>query len=492
MKKNTIDIINRAKELADLQNSDFIGIRENTSLLNEAYTKLYTELINHNDRYYVKTLTVDELELVQVKEKEVIFKLPEDFYMLCNISSGVNCEQVLKKAFSESKTYKRYDIINNNLHLYGGVEQEDLEICYYPTPEYLTLKVPDKSITLPEGWTWCDCYDNKYVGYKWDADTEETDVIIYNIKTQSERSFRLGGIKNTRAPLYIQMGKNGFVMNCYGVLDEEESTGTFYKFVNYNSEKFTDIRKVETSPYGITIQNGSVWLYIGAFDDRGSVISFSNIDNYILSDFTDLPTEEDLTVFVSDIDIRDSISLNSLATMYYLNDKMYIVHSDNEGNWIAELTKTNINIHYKKIDGILDMFNIIYNFPTIINDDLYYLNNRNIYKNDEIFASLEDYKNLVGINKIDINTGYGYTVIDYNGNYIVKSIAEDTEIEFPNNFYYQYLSYMLAIAYKSKQNADATMLQEQANNESAQFYNTVNRDASRNVRINNVYGGGWF
>lgn len=79
MKKNVKDIINRAKELADLQNSDFIGWKENVSLLNEAYNKLYTELINHKDKYFIKEVNTDNLELIETKENEVIYKLPEDF-----------------------------------------------------------------------------------------------------------------------------------------------------------------------------------------------------------------------------------------------------------------------------------------------------------------------------------------------------------------------------------------------------------------------------
>ena len=48
------DIIKKATQLADLENSNFISWNENISLLNDAYTKVYSDIINQNDLYYIK------------------------------------------------------------------------------------------------------------------------------------------------------------------------------------------------------------------------------------------------------------------------------------------------------------------------------------------------------------------------------------------------------------------------------------------------------
>ena len=50
----------------------------------------------------------------------------------------------------------------------------------------------------------------------------------------------------------------------------------------------------------------------------------------------------------------------------------------------------------------------------------------------------------------------------------------------------------MAIAYKQKQNADATMLIQRANDEYAQFLTSISRDVAENNRIQNVYGGGTY
>jgi transketolase N-terminal domain/subunit len=106
----------------------------------------------------------------------------------------------------------------------------------------------------------------------------------------------------------------------------------------------------------------------------------------------------------------------------------------------------------------------------------------------------KNYETLVGFNKKDFETGYGFAVTPhYEENTMqIHSCFADTELDFPNNFYFSYLAYLMAIAYKQKQNADATMLIQRANDEYAQFLTSISRDVAENNRIQNVYGGGTY
>jgi hypothetical protein len=95
---------------------------------------------------------------------------------------------------------------------------------------------------------------------------------------------------------------------------------------------------------------------------------------------------------------------------------------------------------------------------------------------------------------MDFETGYGFSVTPYyeENTMQIHSCFADTELDFPNNFYFSYLAYLMAIAYKQKQNADATMLIQRANDEYAQFLTSISRDVAENNRIQNVYGGGTY
>ena len=65
--------------------------------------------------------------------------------------------------------------------------------------------------------------------------------------------------------------------------------------------------------------------------------------------------------------------------------------------------------------------------------------------------------------------------------------CEDTELNFPNSFYFQMLSYLLAIAFRCKQGADITLLSSQLDMVSQTFEDTLGSDNFQYPRMGNVY-----
>ena len=66
----TSDLFKRAKQLADLEGSDFISWNEAINCINESNVGLYEKLINMGDNSFVKSFHMkDEAE-----------RLPEDFW----------------------------------------------------------------------------------------------------------------------------------------------------------------------------------------------------------------------------------------------------------------------------------------------------------------------------------------------------------------------------------------------------------------------------
>ena len=58
MKYNISDIVKAAKQVADLENSDFISWNENIRLLNEAWTAVHQKLINKGDFTFVNEMNI--------------------------------------------------------------------------------------------------------------------------------------------------------------------------------------------------------------------------------------------------------------------------------------------------------------------------------------------------------------------------------------------------------------------------------------------------
>lgn len=133
----------------------------------------------------------------------------------------------------------------------------------------------------------------------------------------------------------------------------------------------------------------------------------------------------------------------------------------------------------------------------IINDDLitansimYVNGNCWYYKTNEVgYVDESDELHIVsvkpnckGINKIDCNTGYGYTI-----GTTVYPWVEDTVLDFPNSMYFTIMSYMLALQFKIKQGADASGLMTELQTLENTFYDTLSQDANEPIRIKNVY-----
>jgi hypothetical protein len=56
---NAKDLIEQAQMLGDLQNSDFISWKENMMFLDNAWSELYQQIINHGDKGFIKTFTFE-------------------------------------------------------------------------------------------------------------------------------------------------------------------------------------------------------------------------------------------------------------------------------------------------------------------------------------------------------------------------------------------------------------------------------------------------
>lgn len=165
------DIIKRATQLADLENSEFISFSEKIALLNEAYQQLYQKGINKGNNSFVR----------YINTRNKVITLPRDFYQLkaVTISNPAGDVQVInKRPANASFNVLSYEIINNTLQINGETSGNSICVEYFPTPATLTFPNKDKQLEMENV---LDMHKDIYM-YKYSTDN---DIIIRSL-TDSE------------------------------------------------------------------------------------------------------------------------------------------------------------------------------------------------------------------------------------------------------------------------------------------------------------------
>lgn len=168
IKYSSIDIIKRAEQLSDLENSDFISDYEKLALLNENWTMLYQKLVDANDKTFIRTIPVRNG-----------MDLPENLYQISAIYTKQNKQYINK--INASQLFG-YEVKNNRLYLSKDYNGIDVEMEYYPVPETLYLR--DKMTDSPwdnEPWA---IWHTKYVTYLEHA--------LFDLNGSSDHYYKLG------------------------------------------------------------------------------------------------------------------------------------------------------------------------------------------------------------------------------------------------------------------------------------------------------------
>ena len=373
------DIVKAARQISDLENSDFISWNENIRLVNESWTALHQKLINKGDFIFVKEILIS-------KEQP----LPEDFYQVLSVLDHYNTP-VPRYSIGMNDCQIWYKLINNKLILNG---LQSAKLTYFVAPQFLTY--PAETITdalpLEEGEVIkfaCGDYvlTNKNI---WDIKeativraANETDVYV----DAYGRTY-----SNTEKPIFYPDGR------CFK-LTQSECTDANCKVV-----------------YSVDIEN----------------ITFDGVYYYV---------------------------------RYSSNGNINVFEQDNP---------TNIDVY----EGFSS--NIYFN-----NDHKFYIKDGVVFVADIPMYDASIYNNKVYMLKIDLNTGYGL----FTNNNKILSIAVDTELNLPNNLYYNVLAYMLAFSYCCKQSKDATYVSSQLSSNTELLYDTLTNDAFSQMKITNIYRG---
>lgn len=439
------DLVKAARQIADLENSDFISWNENIRLMNEAYTALYQKLINKGDQSFVVSFTT--------KDREI--ELPFDFWQLKNVSiwNNGNVIPILRRSASTSYNSVYYEIRNNVLYITGNFTG-DVLVEYWPAPTALYYPPEAKDLGITLDFTPFDAYDKKVLYKKGESD--KTYWHLYDVESGTDTN--LNEVSTD--------GKYAYIHNNYILFAGTDREGIHYISLRDYTGRF--IREGGTLIKQIPV------IY------RDSVYSISTSDNSIAflygtnygTDIIDIDLEKvgtDNAIFYLALDNGvigkvQFISTGSGPTPIYIID-LYV-----NDNFVHRLRSNYLPL----ISG--NTINTIYN------------NMMNQYDTDfDKEVSITTPRRASCISKIDDNTGYGFYTTDGNNNLYIESFLENTCLDFPNSFYFEILSYILADAYKAKQGADDSQIVAKLSQMEQVFYDSLSSDAYGPVRITNVY-----
>lgn len=422
----TSDLFKRAKQLADLEGSDFISWNEAVNCINESHVNLYEKLISMGDNSFVKSFRT------KAQEEE----LRSDFWQLKGVFlwNNGNLQTINRRADNNGIHHLSYELRNGKLYLFGS--PNDVFVEYFPKPKKLYFKPRDIAISLDTSKEYLDCHKHTFL-YK---DTDESENETLSI-------IDLDGIKTAKD--FMQIAHTDIVRayiteNFVFVITENDMT--IYDIMSGYSATTTDYAPLIT-------ESGKEFL---VETDTGN-IKYFHIGNGSIS-ASEIKTIEDIAggnFYVADDNLEDFFC---------------ITDTDVEHNGV----ETNAGALRK----------IVYS-----DESCYALGSTGfaLIGADNEISLIENSTGLnVGFIGIDERTGYGYCTKKFNS-YYVCPYCEDTDLNFPNSMYYQIISYILAIKFKSKQGADVSLLNAQLEKASQTFEETLGSDAYQFPRMGNVY-----
>lgn len=411
---NASDIVKRAEQLADLENSDFISFAEKIALLNEAYQTVYQKGINKDVNAFVK----------YINTRDKVIQLPRDFYQLKAVTLGhdKDVKVIMRRPANASFNTLSYDMINNTLQINGELMGGTVCVEYYPVPVTLTFPNKNKPVSINDA---LDIHGSTYIEYIDDDKISVKDLNDYDFSKV---------IQDTNVAHKLIHMEDDFITI------SDSITQTLYSL---------DTGDTTTESLPVVIYNNRTYLY----------------DN----------TNKKMLLPVSHIVVEDlDINLSNCTIAILSNDKTKYVGQNYNGGLF--------------INGVYNDFNASKMFAY---NDMVYLSNGGNYlavydfTNDRTENTLLD-QAIVNIAEINDNTGYGYLGKRMN-KYSLISFYDDTQLNFPNNTYFVFMSYLLALAFKSKQGSDTSLLAPMVEQAEMTFYDTMSRDDWSVTRITNVY-----
>lgn len=468
---NASDVIKKAKQLADLENSDFISWNESITLLNDAYQNIYQKSINKGNNDFVR--------VIQTSEKCI--NLPRDFYQLkaLTLKQDRFNTPIMRRPQNGSFDDLSYDIYNNTL-LINGYSSGTIILEYYPTPATLTLPNEDVTIDLPIGSdeTLVGAYKNVYFVRRTDKEApskplyNKTYIVAINRDTGEEAKVAEQSIYSEEYAVSNDI--------LFSIGDYVLFTGIHHDSVSFDTYKDYDcIIGLNIVDFSITVQ------------DRKD-----KHDNYLALGFN-FYDDTECNITVEAYGGKKRITSATIYGNYYdlkannviIPDKAFITILSKDMKHAFSIDSEHLNLY---LDGEQVTSGKVMH---VMGDSVYLQQSSNksycvmldISTNEKTSLIAPSKKPIWGTVGFDKQTGYGYYYFLGNSKIVIHSFLEDTELNFPNNMFFNYLAYSLALSFKVKQGSDISTFMPLLETAENTFYDSLTKDDWSFTRITNVY-----
>lgn len=246
---NTTDIIKRAEQLSDLENSDFISDYEKVALLNESWQIIYQKIVNANDKTWAKRIRAYDG-----------MSLPCDMYQMSALYLERSREQILKR--NSSQKYG-YEIIGNFLYLSDNYKGKEIIMEYFPIPKSLRLR--EKTADSP--------FENNILGANHslyiDSDNYIRDLNDSTVHFLIGTNYYDYAMFDNAVLAWTDSSYNEFAWWDYDGLSARPGESTFIPLIIENhlylysstQKKIYDTNQNEYLEIDITVPNGTKYIY---------------------------------------------------------------------------------------------------------------------------------------------------------------------------------------------------------------------------------------
>lgn len=467
---NASDVIKKAKQLADLENSDFISWNESITLLNDAYQNIYQKSINKGNNDFVR--------VIQTSEKCI--NLPRDFYQLkaLTLKQDRFNTPIMRRPQNGSFDDLSYDIYNNTL-LINGYSSGTIILEYYPTPVTLTLPNKDEVIDLPIGSdeTLVGAYKNVYFVRRTDKESlskplyNKTYIVAINRDTGEEAKVAEQSIYSEEYAVSenILFSIGDYVLFT-GMHHDAAGSGTYNDYdcvIGLNIVDFSVNVQDRKDKYGYSALAFNFYddtecnITVEAYGGKKRITSATIYGNYYDLKANNVIIPEKAFITILSKDMKHAFSLDSERLDLYLDGEKVtsgkVMHVMGDSVYLQQSTKKNYCV-------MLD-----------------------ISTNEKTSLIAPSKKPIWGTVGFDKQTGYGYYYFLGDSKIVIHSFLEDTELNFPNNMFFNYLAYSLALSFKVKQGSDISAFMPLLETAENTFYDSLTKDDWSFTRITNVY-----
>ena len=439
----TKDILDRATNLADLQNSAYITFDDRRFSLNESYRDVYEYVTKGDDDYFVVQVTLDPATISIIDSNQFTIDLPSDFFRLRTAEWNDNgnwrdlqrCPLNIRGLYTGTPAYRLKD---GKMWLMGVdsavAGYSTIRINYYPAAA--TLTVPDSDLdysalsVVPISMAYTGV--NRTIIY-----TTGTDIRAYSYDNQTDYLlYSSAGVKDIGYMNgYVYFVKGGEVWrgasSLTGVMTPGAITATGAAVVN------------STLMWGYVYWSTATQCFRCNPDGTGVSLRQNNTVNYVSSWGTDVPYYGKISA-ANVLTIDGSLS-TGLVVSQIAGDNTYLYCRTSADGKVWRIMPT-------LVAGVFTQFLLYENV---------------------------NYMGVYGDGRLPV-----YTT---DGKIKAISVYPAVTLTFPQNVAYEIMAYQCAMDFKRKNGADFTALAARREELWNRFTSQVHADDAKPERIQNAY-----